>query len=410
MQSDADNKTLCLNFPRYEHPFEPLIRSIEIMAPDVNVFESADIVSNASNLRKLLHILSHKSVRAERFDLEMRGTALLLSRWNEDPSLNSSLGHGAGFERATCRYTPDDDPVLHRSLSHHRVVSYRFAGLRCVVQSEVDAYYCDCDHHAEPHKLQPPVAPIPVAVPPNNKTGRSTLSPLAAAFIPSSPSPPPSPPARKQHQNQMISITPPNSNSKKPELAFAALTLDDPGDSPTLAAAQLVRLDTQSPPTPPPEDSDATRILRIHRRGRDVPSRCLIEVKTHKAGGGPAFTPDAQLYFGRRAMLYDAAYHAGGLFVPGPELRVQDRTGALRVWEREEQPALRRLGALLGLVRGRVGEMVEKGVERVSLVCQSVGGEVRAEVYERGNGPSLVPEDVGPACGGGGRYGGGGLR
>ncbi|GAB1321052.1 hypothetical protein MFIFM68171_11262 [Madurella fahalii] len=372
VECDATNKSLCFNFPRYTHPFEPLLRSIEIMAPNVDIFESAEVVSNASNLRKLFHILSHKTMRAERYDIEMRGNTMLLSRWNEDPSLNDSLGHGAGFERQTCRYTPDDDAVLHRSMSHHRVVSYRFAGLRCVVQSEVDAYYCDCDHSDESP------APIPI---PSGKKGRSTLSPLAAPFTPAS-SPPTSAPTRKHS----VSGSPP----KRPELAFASLTLDDPGDSPTFAAAQLDVL--RKPPTPPPDSSSP---VVVHRCGRDVPSTCLLEVKTHKAGGNPMFTPEAQLYFSRRTKLYNARYYDKGRFVPGPDLKVQDRTGALRVWEREEQATLRKLGALLRLVREKAKEMAGRGIGRVSLVCQSVDEEVKVELYERGGGPSLVPDDFG---------------
>lgn len=342
------------------------------MAPDMDIFESAEIVSNASNLRKLFHILSHKTVRAERYDLEMRGNTLLLSRWNEDPSLNDSLGHGAGFERQTCRYTPDDDAILQRSMSHHRVVSYRFAGLQCVVQSEVDAYFCNCYH--------PDMSPPPIPIP-SKRERRSTLSPLAAPFTPSF-SPLPSPPARKHP----VSGSPP----KRPDFAFASLTLDDPGDSPTFVAAQLDVL--RKPPTPPPDSSSP---VRVHRCGRDVPSACLLEVKTHKRGGNPMFTPEAQLYFSRRTKLYNAPYYDKGLFVPGPDLRVQDRTGPLRVWEREEQETLKKLGALLRLVRERVKEMAGQGVGRVSLVCQSVDGEVKVGLYDRGEGPGLVPGDLG---------------
>ncbi|KAK4108939.1 hypothetical protein N656DRAFT_717007 [Canariomyces notabilis] len=384
LECDANNKSLCFEFPRYTHPFEPLFRSVAVMSPDVNIFESADIVSNASNLRKLFHILAHKSMRAERYDVEMRGNTLLLSRWNEDPSLNDSLGHGAGFERKTCRYPADDEEILRRSLSHHRVVAYRFGGLRCVVQSEVDAYYCDCEKR------------------------RSTLSPHAVPFVPSgSPSPAiPTPTSGSPTRKHSISLSGPPSK-QRPELAFAALRLDDPGDSPTFTPAEPDNNPTlPSPPLTPTSPlhpatdtilQHASAKIHIHHLGRNIPSPCLIEVKTHKALNTPLFTPDAQLYFSRRTQLYDAPYHDKGVFLPGPGLVVQDRTGALRVWEREEQETLRKLAALLKMVRDKVREMVEKGVERVGLVvCQGEGGSGRVvvEVYDRGRGVGLVPADV----------------
>ena len=37
---------------------------------------------------------------------------LILSKWTEDPCFNASLGHGSGFERATCLYDDHEDALL----------------------------------------------------------------------------------------------------------------------------------------------------------------------------------------------------------------------------------------------------------------------------------------------------------
>ncbi|KAK0704024.1 hypothetical protein B0T26DRAFT_618401, partial [Lasiosphaeria miniovina] len=406
---DSQNRELQPGYPHYAHAFEPLLRSVETMAPGFNVLEAAEIVSNASNLRKMFHTFSNQKRLTERFDLEWRHNTLFMSKWTGDPSLRSSLGHGAGFEKETCRYGPDDDDMLRRSASHHRVVRYRFAGLELVVQSEVDAYYCECVH---PTTFAP--RPIPAGSPNTRLAADSgmkgpwrRLSPLTTPsssppspgwFSPTSrnsfsrhspPSPttftaPPSPPLPPPSPT----TTPPPSPPRQGRFSFLALALDDPGDSPSYTALQAsiphLRLPASSP------------TLLTHRwHGRDVPSACLLEVKTHRASNEPMFAPEAQLYFSRRRLLY-VAQHRAGVFVPGPTSAVLHDygvDGGLERWERraENQAVLGRLAALLRLLRERVGVMAEErpGV-RVSLVCEADGsgdeGGVSAALYLRTDG------------------------
>ncbi|KAK3339877.1 hypothetical protein B0T25DRAFT_466917 [Lasiosphaeria hispida] len=345
---DAVNYDLQPRFPRYIYAFEPLLRAIEASSPGFNLFEATEMVSNASNLRKLFHIFQNRRRMVERYDLEWRRGVLFLSKWTDDPSLNSSMGHGAGFEKATCRYAESDSPLLHRSASHHRVVRYSFASLELIVQSEVDAHYCACNHTPAP-------APLPT---PKHPRRRSSTSPRT--------------------------LKPP-SLSSSPSI-FAALALDDPGESPTFAASH--------PPTTTTLKPTVLKKLRIHRLGRDVPSHCLLEVKTHRAGMQTrGFAPEAQLYFSRRALLYTAA-HRAGVFVP--EGVVVDKGRDLGVWEGESQAVLGRMGAFLGLLRRRAGEMAAEGRERLSLVCESdgLGGPgVKAVLYV-GQGGRLVPGDI----------------
>jgi hypothetical protein len=369
MKRDEKNKALSFGHPRYAHPFEPLLLSVAVMEPTFGMLDASDVISNASNLRKLFDLLRNRAWIAERFDIEIRGRTLLLSRWNEDPHLSGSLGFGAGFERATCHYAPGDGPVIRGSASHHRVVTYRFGGLQCVVQSEVDAYYCDCRHSESPS--------LPTLA--DCADEKAQFDTLAFSFNPLAPSF--GPLASSGERNILPSPQP----VLPPTIAFAALSLDDRDEDPSPAAATPLATTTTPSPT-----------LRIHHIGRNINSSCLVEVKTRNAGSIAMSTPEAQLYFSRRAKLYMAS-HEKGVFTPGPDLVVRDMTADLEVWEKEEQVTLRKLAALLRMVRERVRVLKERGVVRVSLVCEGDGtgrGEgVRVRLCERvgGEGGGLLP-------------------
>ncbi|KAG7290069.1 hypothetical protein NEMBOFW57_000061 [Staphylotrichum longicolle] len=287
------------------------------MQPDFDILDSVDVVSNAGNLRKLFDLLSNDIRMAVRFDIEMKGSTLLLSRWNQDPQLHRSFGCGPGFERETCQYTPDDDPILQRSISHHRVVSYRFGGLQCVVQSEVDGYCCGCDVHPDESDLRASSPASPATAAAAHKKRRS--DPL------------PSPSIRK-----LTGLTRPRSHRPSRSADYTLLDRDDPGDSPAF-----------TPPQPP----TTTPTLRIHHTGKRIPASCLVEIKTHNSRSKAKFsTHQAQMYFSRRSQLFSAS-HENRVFRPGPGLLVRDVTQELAVWERVQQGRLQQLAALLRLVR-----------------------------------------------------------
>ncbi|KAH8653698.1 hypothetical protein BX600DRAFT_515946 [Xylariales sp. PMI_506] len=131
-------------YPIYKYRLEPLLRSIETMQPDFDLY-SADIVCNVGVLENLFQFLNYSHLTERRLDLEWRNGTLLLSRWVEPNTSEISIGHGASFEQKTRRF----DENLKRSTSHHRVHAYGFGGLKCVVQSEVDCYSCKC-HSTNP--------------------------------------------------------------------------------------------------------------------------------------------------------------------------------------------------------------------------------------------------------------------
>ncbi|KAK0646769.1 hypothetical protein B0T16DRAFT_493683 [Cercophora newfieldiana] len=402
---DARNHKLQTHFPQYTYSFEPLVRSVQIMDPYFD-FDKTALVTNASNLRKLFHFFRNEHRVIERFDMEFRRSTMFMSKWNGDPSLNSSMGHGAGFERKTCRYPydSDKDATLRVSASHHRVVRYRFSGLDCVIQSEVDAYHCSCDHSSSTSSKAIPTPTASRAQTPTSISGtddgvwttatrrRRRSSATASSFrAPSSPPlsassasrspklrpkkekvPPPSP-----STNFGFSAAPSMSMSTSPSIFnFGSLPLDDPGDSPRFSSAQPER-----------EPPGTTQTLHVHHIGVSIPSPCLLEVKTASASAPTTFTPEAQLYFSRRRKLYTAK-HKAGVFVPEGVAFEEDKTEDLMRWERENQAILGKMGALLRMVWWKVRTLSREGVERVSLVCESDGegelGRLKAELGPEG--------------------------
>ncbi|KAL2255683.1 hypothetical protein VTK26DRAFT_2896 [Humicola hyalothermophila] len=404
---DTDNRFLRSESARYNDYFEPLLRSVEAMAPDVDVFGTADVVCNAGVLHKLFRIFCNTAERSERFDLEFRGNAVLLSNWKNDPSYEFTFGFGTGFEQATCCYPVFADAILkQRSESHHRVVSYRFAGLQCVVQSEVDAYYCACNHS----QVGPPSRAWDGALGRKKRraVSESSTCPLAQ---------------RQQQQQQQAILPPRNSRSASLSLTlsspFSLLSLDDPGDSPT-----ALTFSPELPPTPSTPDSTISpaiaaaatttspsgpyRLQIHHTHNPPIPAHCLIELKTRTAdnAGNPKNSdsppPEAQLYFSRRNMLYVARHRKGLFFTaagaghegsgcPDPGARdgydrVRDMTGELRAWEasRPVQKALGKVGGLLRVVRDRMMDLADAGDgasgRRMSLVCKCDGSRTEQGV------------------------------
>lgn len=395
MAPDMQNrKTLELRYPRFSYVFAPLIAAVEQRdsaepgRSDAasSVLRSADIVTNASNLRKLLHLLTGRKYLCERYDIELvagpdgaANDTLFLSKWTDDPSLHTSMGHGAGFERATCRYPQghggDEARLLRRSVSHHRVVAYSLGGLRMVVQSEVDAYHCDCASHCSPSKATTPLPTPPsspkmakaaaVVASASSSTARRHPSKTTATTHTTGQTHPKHRPAAAPDSfevagsskrrgprsgnngtsvsnhgsigssTRVVSPPPPKTGSGRQRNSFGALTVDDPGDTAAFKArAQEDDSPLLTPPpsptqprcptfTPLPKTENAVSTadfggLRVHHVPSTaiIPAKCLLEVKTRDARYNPLFPPEAQLYFSRMARLFEATHLRGVFDVP----------------------------------------------------------------------------------------------
>ncbi|KAI9687226.1 MAG: hypothetical protein M1822_002269 [Bathelium mastoideum] len=118
-------------------PLEPLFRALFTLKPEYEI-GNIDLVTDRNNVRKLLRFVKGSS-EAFRFEVEIAGGKTALFTRNEDKAtemIQGFKGYGHNFESA---YTKKSSG----STGHHRVVSYKFGDLRCIVRHETDGYIDD---------------------------------------------------------------------------------------------------------------------------------------------------------------------------------------------------------------------------------------------------------------------------
>jgi hypothetical protein len=378
-EAGKHNVVLESSFPSFTYPFEALLRAVETMqqTPSLSILESTDVLSNAGNLTELFRLVRNSPGRLiQRLEVDVigNGNTLAFSRWDQDPQLWRRHGYGVWFEHETCWHDEDEDEVVKRSASHHRVMSYSFGGLRCLIQAEVDGFYCACGKWGHPKFSEDKMdVDLDIPSPPPSLWRSRRFSSLSSSSGQSCPSPRPS-----------LASSPPSSR-------FSVLSLDDPGDSPSVKPIAPV---TNPSPT-----------LAIHHTGRRVPSRCLVEVKTKNIGTFSLDTYEEQLYFARRAQLYVAG-HARGVFFPDKSGKNVQKRGCdygnsgMREWECRMQRTLKTMVALLMAIKERVAALKEKGETKLSLICENdgtgsdAGWRVRICRREDGRERQLVPPDL----------------
>lgn len=120
--------------PKY--PLEPLFRALFTVNSDFDL-ASIDLVTDRNNLRKLLRFISNEDDKPFIIAVQRLGTTTLFTRTEERTSeyVTSFRGFGHEFEKAYTKWPSG----MENSTGHHRIVKYRFGGLRCVVRFEVDA-------------------------------------------------------------------------------------------------------------------------------------------------------------------------------------------------------------------------------------------------------------------------------
>ncbi|KAH8898996.1 hypothetical protein GQ53DRAFT_836953 [Thozetella sp. PMI_491] len=335
-------------FPQYTHVFEPLLRATQLARPAFKVFNNVDIISNASSLQNLFDLFTNAKQRTDRFDFEMVENVLSLKRWPGPFPSAPPYGYGHGFEKHVCSYAETDPEMLRESASHHRVVSYSFGGLRCVIQSEVDGYHCECGHGRN------------LAEPAREKT------PDMQDSVPRHP------------RNPFPEFTPGSSCN------FELLTLDDPGDSDGYLSVPAAE-------GPLAEIAYFSPTLVVYNSGEEIPSRCLVEVKTCNKQSQGRFRPEAQLFFSQRPQIY-VAKHKSGSFLPS-NASFQDVGAILKEWEGKNQLILGRVAAFLAELRDQAGRRPRQ--EALSVLCRADGdgvdGVVQAETYTRRSGYRHLP-------------------
>lgn len=132
-----------------DSPLEPLFRALYTANPSFDI-RSVDIVTDRNNIRKLLSIvnfrLSKGGLEPFAISVEIAGNTAIFCReeavTHEIVGPNDFRGFGHEFEKA---YTTEQ---ISGSTGHHRIVSYRFGGLKFLVRHETDGYVGD--HNEEP--------------------------------------------------------------------------------------------------------------------------------------------------------------------------------------------------------------------------------------------------------------------
>jgi hypothetical protein len=142
LQKDTGYFYTAQNVARHpESPLEPLFRAVLLTDPSFDL-RSVDVVTDRSNIRKLLSFVDPGTARngaeAFAFKVEVIGQTALFSREEKEVrqyiAPSEFRGHGHEFEKA---YTTRQ---IQGSTGHHRVVAYRFGGLKFLVRNEVDGY------------------------------------------------------------------------------------------------------------------------------------------------------------------------------------------------------------------------------------------------------------------------------
>lgn len=126
-----------------ESPLEPLFRALYATNPTYEI-RATDVVTDRNNIRKLLSFVNPSTTKdgleAFTMNIEMINNTALFSRAEEKTvefiGSQDFRGYGHEFEKA---YTTSQ---INDSTGHHRIISYRFGGLKFIVRHETDGY-CD---------------------------------------------------------------------------------------------------------------------------------------------------------------------------------------------------------------------------------------------------------------------------
>ncbi len=360
----SPNGTPPIVYPNFAHRLEPLVRSVQCMTPEFNILDACDIVANAGSMSRIMEFLDGELYRELRYDMEWRPTdnTLLIQVWRGSPRHEFYGGRRGDFARRTCCF-PDSTPEsLKSSLSYHRVLSYSIGGLCLALHCETDSFY-DPTHPpstgAAPSQpplqqtpLTPPMSPIQQKVTGHQRRGGWRPIPAAVAF-----------------------------GSRYSMLGTGGKAPDDSheGKGQDVVAEQKL-LDT---------------LVVDFPCGRNVPADQLLEIKIYnelnqnESLSHP--TTMSRLYFTGLKNLYQAS-HKGAIFKPGQ--LVMNLEADLQQWERDQQPKLVRLVALLRRLIELSREHSSRGDNKLSLLCsKTVEGKQHAAMYVRNDDVSFLPAE-----------------
>ncbi|KAH8743425.1 hypothetical protein F5883DRAFT_41652 [Diaporthe sp. PMI_573] len=116
-------------------PLEPLFRALYVNNPDFHIGD-IDLVTDRNNILKLLRFVQESSSDAFQIRVEIAGNRTALFTRVEAKTrdlIQGFRGYGRNFEKA---YTKTEGG----SSAHHRIVSYDFGDMNCIVRHKTDGY------------------------------------------------------------------------------------------------------------------------------------------------------------------------------------------------------------------------------------------------------------------------------
>lgn len=121
-------------WPRF--PVEPAVRAVFALRPEFEA-RNIDVVACGNTMGNLLRF-AKSSERSFEFHVEVIGETVFLVRMGNSPKelIPDVRGYGHTFPEACTSWDKD----LQGSVSHQRVIQYRFGKIRCMLRFESDGY------------------------------------------------------------------------------------------------------------------------------------------------------------------------------------------------------------------------------------------------------------------------------
>jgi hypothetical protein len=142
LEKDTGHIYIAQNAARHpDSPLEPLFRALYISHPSFDI-ASIDVVTDRNNIRKLLSLVNPRwsGYKREDFTIHVevtKNTAIFCraeTKTEEYIGPKEFRGYGHSFEK---KYTSCQ---VSGSTGHHRIISYRFGGLKFILRHETDGY------------------------------------------------------------------------------------------------------------------------------------------------------------------------------------------------------------------------------------------------------------------------------
>ncbi|KAI6006616.1 hypothetical protein F5J12DRAFT_101327 [Pisolithus orientalis] len=114
----------------------PIFAAVDSLHDDFR-YRDFDLVTDRNNLRKLLRCIDGQHEKTFRIDLDVLGKTCLFTRREETlaETLTEFRGYGHEYEMAATKPRRGSEDEI----SHHRIISYDFGGLKVLLRYEVDA-------------------------------------------------------------------------------------------------------------------------------------------------------------------------------------------------------------------------------------------------------------------------------